>query len=105
VNYKFQVLDKKLKPIPGLYAAGFTAGGTNGEGIFNPTALSGVGFAFCSGWIAGDSATGDKSSYVPSGMEIESAIGAQRLLNKLNKHFPRLGAFVLKVGSSLSRFK
>lgn len=103
VNYKFEVLDKKQNPIPGLYAAGLTAGGINGEGVVAATVLSNLGLAFSSGWIAGDNATTDKPSYVPSGMYIESEIGAQRLLNKLNKHFPRVGAFLLKTGYSLSR--
>jgi len=98
VNYKFEVLDKHLNPIPGLYAAGLTAGGTNGEGMFNATVLSNLGLAFSSGWIAGDNATTTRSSYVPADMNIESEIGAQRLLKKVDSHFPRVGALVMKAG-------
>lgn len=103
VNYKFQVLDNKLNPISGLYAAGLTAGGTSGEGVVAASALSSVGLAFSTGWIAGDNATNYKPSYIPSGMEIEPAIRIQRIVNKLNKYFPRVGAFLLKTGYSLSR--
>jgi fumarate reductase flavoprotein subunit len=89
VNYKFEVLDKHLNPIPGLYAAGLTAGGTNGEGMFNATVLSNVGLAFRSGWIAADNATTTKPSYVPADMDIESEISAQRLfLKRVNSRFP-----------------
>jgi hypothetical protein len=42
-----------------------TAGGTNGEGMFNATVLSNVGLAFSSGWIAVDNATTARPSYVP----------------------------------------
>ncbi len=103
VNHNFQVLDKNLNPIPGLYAAGLTAGGTSGEGVVAASVLSSVGLAFSSGWIAGDNATTDKPSYIPWGMEIEPAIRIQRLVNKLNKHFPKLGAFLLKTGYALSQ--
>jgi hypothetical protein len=98
VNYKFEVLDKHLNPIPGLYAAGLTAGGTNGKGIFNATVLSNVGLALSSWWIAGDNATTVKPSYVPADMDIESEIGVQRLLKRVNSRFPRVGAFVMKMG-------
>ncbi len=80
-----------------------TAGGTAGEGVVATSALSCVGLAYSTGWIAGDNASTDKPSYVPSGMEIEPEIRAQRLLNKLNKHFPNVGAFLLKTGYSLSK--
>lgn len=103
VNHNFQVLDKEQNPIPGLYAAGLTAGGTSGEGVVAASALSSVGLAFGTGWIAGDNATSDSPSYTPSGMEIEPAIRIQRFVNKLNKHFPKFGAFLLKTGYTLSQ--
>ena len=75
-----------------------TAGGTNGEGMFNTTVLSNVGLAFSSGWIVVDNATTAKPSYVPVDMDIESEIGTQRLLKKVNSRFPHVGACVMKMG-------
>jgi hypothetical protein len=98
INYNWQVLDKELNPIPGLYAAGATAGGTNGEGIFAATVLSTIGLAFTTGWIAGDHASSGKSSYVPTGMTIESDILSQRMLNTVTKYSAGLGDFLVKVG-------
>ena len=102
VNHNWQVLDKSLNPIPGLYAAGTTAGGTNGEGIFAATVLSTLGLAYTTGWIAGDHASSGKSSYIPAGMEFESDIVQLRVLNSLTKYSARLGNITMKVGFSLS---
>ena len=66
--------------------------------MFNATVLFNVGLAFSSGWIAGDNATTAKPSYVPADMDIESEIGAQRLLKKVNSRFLCLGAFAMKMG-------
>ena len=98
VSFKFEVVDKNYDPIPGLYAAGLTAGGVNGEGVFQATVLSSAGLAFSSGWIAGDNATTSGPSYEPAGMILESAVGAQRLLGKVNEHFPQVGELVMKIG-------
>lgn len=81
-------MDKDREPIAGLHAAGLTAGGTNGEGIFNATVLSSLGLAFSTGWIAGDNATTATPSHQPRDMTIESEVGAQRMLYKLNQHYP-----------------
>jgi hypothetical protein len=105
VNYRLEVVGKDRRPIPGLDAAGLTAGGTNGEGIFNATVLSNLGLAFSTGWIAGDNATAARPAYQPAGMIIESEVGAQRMLNKLNRHYPGLGGFVLKTGFRLAALR
>jgi hypothetical protein len=105
VNYRFEVMDKNLNPIPGLYAVGLTAGGTNGEGVIQASALSGVGLAFASGWIAGDNATTTQPPYEPKEMVIESDIGAQALLGKVNKHFPKVGALVMKMAFGSNKKK
>jgi FAD binding domain len=105
VNHRLEVVGKVRQPLPGLYAAGLTAGGTNGEGIFNATVLSNLGLAFSTGWIAGDNATAATPAYQPAGMIIESEVGAQRILNKLNRHYPRLGEFVLKTGFRLTAIR
>ncbi len=103
VNYKFQVLDKNLDPIPGLYAAGATVGGTNGEGVFGTTVLSTIGLAFTSGWVAGDNATSTEPPYVPSGMIIESEVLSQRMLHKITRYSSKLGALIVKIGFSMGR--
>ncbi len=103
VNFNWQVLDKNLNPIPGLYAAGLTAGGTNGEGIFAATILSTLGLAYITGWIAGDHASSEKSSYSPAGMEFKSDIPAQRMMNTLTKYSSWLGDMVMKTGFSVKR--
>ncbi len=105
VNYKFEVLDKNLNPIPGLYAAGSTAGGTSGEGVFQAASLSSLGLAFSSGWIAGDNATATKSTYEPTGMFLESDIRMQELFNKFNRYFPRMSALLMKRGFSKKKRK
>jgi fumarate reductase flavoprotein subunit len=57
INYKTEVLDKKDNVIPGLYTAGFDAGGMYGDSYHIIVASGGsVGFAFNSGRIAGKSA-------------------------------------------------
>jgi hypothetical protein len=105
VNYKLEVLDKKLDPIPGLYAVGLNAGGTNGEGVNNPTALSSVGLAYTTGWMAGDNATNPNPTYVPHGMELEVDIAAQRMLNEINEHFPSLGLFLMNMVFKVSNIR
>lgn len=104
VDHRFQVLDKSLQPIPGLYAAGFTAGGAAGEGVMATTALASVGYAFCSGWVAGDNASGN-SSYVPDAMTFNSEIAQERFIRTLSKRLPRLSAVALKVGNFLYRMR
>ncbi len=105
VNYKFQVLDKKLKPIPGLYAAGLTAGGTAGESVMAPSILSGVGLAFSTGWIAGDNASADKPSYEPSEMIVVPDMLPLRILTKISLNFPKIGAYIIKTINKRSRPK
>jgi fumarate reductase flavoprotein subunit len=57
INHNTEVIDKKENVIPGLYAAGFDAGGMYGDSYHVPVASgSSVGFAFNSGRIAGKSA-------------------------------------------------
>ncbi len=57
INHNTEVVDKKDNIIPGLYAAGFDAGGMYGDSYHVPVASgSSVGFAFNSGRIAGKSA-------------------------------------------------
>jgi fumarate reductase flavoprotein subunit len=104
VNYHFQVIGKDQDPIPGLYAAGLTAGGMNGEGMFQATALSSLGLALSTGWIAGDNATAPQT-YVPKDMIIEYEVTEQRLLNKVNKYFPKLGGFVINTVFSMQKKK
>jgi fumarate reductase flavoprotein subunit len=59
INHHAEVLDKKENVIPGLYAAGFDAGGMYGDSYPITVASGGsVGFAFNSGRIAGKSALG-----------------------------------------------
>jgi fumarate reductase flavoprotein subunit len=54
VNHNTEVIDKKDNVIPGLYAAGFDAGGMYGDSYHVSVASgSSVGFAFNSGRIAG----------------------------------------------------
>jgi len=56
INHKTEVLDKNDGVIPGLYAAGFDAGGMYGDSYHVSVASgSSVGFAFNSGRIAGRS--------------------------------------------------
>jgi hypothetical protein len=87
------------------FRAGLTAGGMNGEGMFQATALSSLGLAFATGWIAGDNATNPSQTYIPNGMAIESEVAEQRLLNTVNKYFPQLGGFVIKTAFSMKRRK
>ncbi len=55
IDEKMQVIDTEDKPIPGLYAAGVTTGGWEGETYdYNLTGHL-VGFAINSGRIAGES--------------------------------------------------
>jgi fumarate reductase flavoprotein subunit len=57
INHNTEVIDKKDTVIPGLYAAGFDAGGMYGDSYHVSVASGGsVGFAFNSGRIAGKSA-------------------------------------------------
>jgi fumarate reductase flavoprotein subunit len=57
INHNTEVIDKKDNVIPGLYAAGFDAGGMYGDSYHIRVASGGsVGFAFNSGRIAGKSA-------------------------------------------------
>jgi fumarate reductase flavoprotein subunit len=57
INHNTEVIDKKETVIPGLYAAGFDAGGMYGDSYHVSVASgSSVGFAFNSGRIAGKSA-------------------------------------------------
>jgi fumarate reductase flavoprotein subunit len=57
INHNTEVIDKKENVIPGLYAAGFDAGGMYGDSYHIQVASgSSVGFAFNSGRIAGKSA-------------------------------------------------
>ncbi len=56
INHNAEVVDKKENVIPGLYAAGFDAGGMYGDSYHVTVASGGsVGFAFNSGRIAGKS--------------------------------------------------
>ena len=56
INHNTEVIDKKDNVIPGLYAAGFDAGGMYGDSYHVNVASGGsVGFAFNSGRIAGKS--------------------------------------------------
>jgi len=56
INHNTEVIDKKDTVIPGLYAAGFDAGGMYGDSYHVNVASGGsVGFAFNSGRIAGKS--------------------------------------------------
>ncbi len=56
INHNTEVLDKKESIIPGLYAAGFDAGGMYGDSYpISVGSGSSVGFAFNSGRIAGKS--------------------------------------------------
>ncbi len=105
VNHRLEVVGKDRNPIPGLYAAGLTAGGTNGEGIFNATVLSNLGLAFSTGWIAGDNATAPSPAYQPAEMIIESEVTAQRVLTTLNRHYPRLGELALKTGFAYTSWR
>jgi hypothetical protein len=98
VDYQLRVLDIHGQPIDGLYAAGLTAGGTNGEGIFSSTVLSNLGLAFSTGWIAGDNATAIQPSNEPLAMVIESEVWQQRMLNEFRRRYPRLGAALLDLG-------
>ena len=58
VNHKLEVIDKQDKVIPGLYAAGYDAGGMYGQdyGMHITSGLSSA-FAMNSGRIAGKSAS------------------------------------------------
>ncbi len=56
VNENFQVLDVDQNPIPGLYAAGETAGGSAGELRPQFGVLSCLGYGLASGFIAGETA-------------------------------------------------
>jgi fumarate reductase flavoprotein subunit len=57
INHNTEVIDKKDNVIPGLYAAGFDAGGMYGDSYpINVASGGSVGFAFNSGRIAGKSA-------------------------------------------------
>ena len=54
INHNTEVIDKKENIIPGLYAAGYDAGGMYGDSYHGMVASgSSVGFAFNSGRIAG----------------------------------------------------
>ena len=66
--------------------------------MFQATVLSSAGLAFSSGWIAGANATTSGPSHKPAGMILESAVGAQRLLGKVNEHFPSVGEMIMKFG-------
>jgi fumarate reductase flavoprotein subunit len=57
INHNTEVIDKKENIIPGLYAAGFDAGGMYGDSYHISVASgSAVGFAFNSGRISGKNA-------------------------------------------------
>jgi fumarate reductase flavoprotein subunit len=57
INHRAEVLDKKEKVIPGLYAAGFDAGGAYGDSYcINIASGMSAGFAINSGRIAGKNA-------------------------------------------------
>jgi hypothetical protein len=100
-----EVLDADRRPIPGLFAAGLTAGGTNGEGVFNATVLSNLGLAFSTGWIAGDNASVLRPSPAPDGMILESEVWQQQMLNELSRRFPRIGAAALRAGFELTSLR
>ncbi|MGA2932555.1 MAG: FAD-binding protein, partial [Acidimicrobiales bacterium] len=102
VDDRLRVLDTTQEPIPGLYAAGLTAGGTNGEGVWSSTVLSNLGLAFSTGWIAGDNASNANPGYEPAGMIIESEVWQQRMLNEFSRRFPRTGAALLGAGFRLT---
>lgn len=73
VNERMEVLDTAQRAIPGLYAAGLTAGGANGEGVTGSTVVSNLGLAYATGWIAGDSATSAGPAWVTTDMTLELA--------------------------------
>jgi fumarate reductase flavoprotein subunit len=102
VNHNMQVIDKHGAPIPGLYAAGLTAGGTNGEGVINATSLSNLGLAFATGWIAGDNLSAG-AHHQPAGMELKSAIREMRLAAWGSKHFPKTASLLMKIAFALAR--
>lgn len=55
VNEYMQVLDKGGNPIPGLFAAGHTAGGFSGEETYaHASTLTNCGLGFTTGYIAGE---------------------------------------------------
>ncbi len=56
IDYRMQVLNQQLDPIPGLYAGGDTAGGWESETYCMDLAGSAFGFAVNSGRIAGENA-------------------------------------------------
>jgi fumarate reductase flavoprotein subunit len=55
VNERLEAVNQDRKPIPGLYAAGYDAGGLYGDSYPVTEGLT-LGFAFNSGRIAGYSA-------------------------------------------------
>lgn len=60
VNGNYEVLDEAGNPIPGLYAAGHTAGASAGEMTFgHATFTSNMGYVYASGYAAAKSATGE----------------------------------------------
>jgi len=65
VNANLQVLDKNGSVIPGLFAAGLSAGGLNGEYQMQTPVGSGIGTALTTGFVAGDNASRTTPSYVP----------------------------------------
>lgn len=59
VNGNMEVLDTAGNPIPGLYAAGHTAGGGSGESTFaHATFTSNMGYVYATGFAAAKSAVG-----------------------------------------------
>lgn len=62
VNGKMEVLDTEGNPIPGLFAAGHTAGGGSGEMTFaHATFTSNMGYVYATGYAAAKSAVGEKT--------------------------------------------
>ena len=59
INEHMEVLDKKNKPIPGLYAAGVVTSGWESETYCSELSASAFGFAVNSGRIAGENAISD----------------------------------------------
>ena len=57
INEKMEVIGNKLKPIPGLFAAGVATGGWQADCYNDVMAGAASGFAFNSGRIAGESVT------------------------------------------------
>jgi fumarate reductase flavoprotein subunit len=56
INYKTEVLNKDLNPIPGLYAVGDVSSAIHGDTYCEMLSGHGMGFALNSGRIAGENA-------------------------------------------------